>query len=192
MAPLTLKGCGEIVEWFCTVRNRDNAALTRANADGYIYVWTQTGKSNKRKADGSESRKYICQGCRTLKNGKATEREYAGKEIPYRRLILHSDGKGEWVDAKDCGKDGHFCEPRIDTELMGKQLFANHIEGIKTGSVKLPPTKCYSNLEATYSKTFSGLGENGIAKARDGGFPNREAALRKIRRVIAAKYPKIP
>ncbi|KAI1701917.1 hypothetical protein DdX_15784 [Ditylenchus destructor] len=170
MAPLTVKGCGEVVEWFCTVRNRDNAALTRANADGYIYVWTQTGKSNKRKADGSELRKYICQGCRTLKNGKATQREYAGKEIPHRRLILNSDGKGEWVDANDCGKDAHFCEPRTDTELMGKQLFANHIEGIKTGSVKLPPTKCYSNLEATYSKTFSGLGENGIAKARDGGF----------------------
>ncbi|KAI1713931.1 hypothetical protein DdX_08815 [Ditylenchus destructor] len=54
MAPLTVKGCGEVVEWFCTVRSKDNAALTRANADGYIYVWTQTGKSNKRKVDGSE------------------------------------------------------------------------------------------------------------------------------------------
>ncbi|KAI1723331.1 hypothetical protein DdX_03486 [Ditylenchus destructor] len=57
MAPLTVKGCGEVVEWFCTVRSKDNAALTRANADGYIYVWTQTGKSNKRKVDGSETEK---------------------------------------------------------------------------------------------------------------------------------------
>ncbi|KAI1723294.1 hypothetical protein DdX_03448 [Ditylenchus destructor] len=192
MRPLTVKGCGEVVEWFCTQRNKNNAALTRANADGFIYVWTQTGKSNKRKVDGSELRKYICQGCRTLKNRTATQQAHAGKEIPYRRLILNSDGKGEWVDANGCGKNGHFCEPKSDTELMGKQLFANHVEGIKTGSVKLPPTKCFSNLETTYSKTFSGLGENGIAEARDGGFPNREAALKKIRRVIAKKYPKIP
>ncbi|KAI1727926.1 hypothetical protein DdX_00068 [Ditylenchus destructor] len=70
MRPLTVKGCGEVVEWFCTQRNKNNAALTRANADGFIY-------------------------------------------------------------------------------LMGKQLFANHVEGIKTGSVKLPPTKCFSNLETT-------------------------------------------
>ncbi|KAI1694241.1 hypothetical protein DdX_20230 [Ditylenchus destructor] len=54
MRPLTVKGCGEVVEWFCTQRNKNNAALTRANADGFIYVWTQTGKSNKRKVDGSE------------------------------------------------------------------------------------------------------------------------------------------